>query len=111
MARRIRRRTHHAAAPVQDPQDGGMSAPLLISVDFSGRRAPLTLAGTLLLIVGALATTAACVEYRRLEAARDGLELKVTAAKRSAHRDPAQAGRDASFMQEVGHLAQGRTTT
>jgi hypothetical protein len=87
-----------------------MSAPLLISVDFSGRRTPLTLAGTLLLLVGALATTAACVEYRRLEAARDGLELKVTAAKRSAHRDPAQAGRDASFVQEVGHLAQELTT-
>jgi hypothetical protein len=86
-----------------------MSAPPLISVDFSGRRTPLTLAGALLLIAGALATTAACVEYRRLEAARAGLELKLAAARHSTHRDPAQEGRDASLTQETARVAQELT--
>ena len=87
-----------------------MSAPPLISVDFSGRRAPLTLAGTLLLIAGAVATAAACVEYRRLEASRAGLELKLAAANRHAHRDPSQDVRDASLTQEAGHVVQELTT-
>ena len=67
-----------------------MSAPPLISVDFSGRRRPLTLAGVLLLMTGALATAAACVEYRRLDASRAGLELKLADANHRNQHDPAQ---------------------
>jgi hypothetical protein len=82
-----------------------MSTPPLISVDFSGRRRPLTLAGVLLLIAGALATAAACVEYRRLDASRAGLELKLAAANRRVHRDPAQDVRNAGLSEEAGHVA------
>ena len=87
-----------------------MSAPLLISVDFSGRRAPLTLAGTLLLVVGVLGTAGAWIEYRQLEASRAGLELKLAAAQRSNHRDPAQDVRNANFTQEIAKVAQELTT-
>ena len=87
-----------------------MSAPLLISVDFSGRRAPLTLAGTLLLVVGVLGTAGAWIEYRQLEASRAGLELKLAAVNRSKHRDPAQDARNASLTQEAGKIAQELTT-
>jgi hypothetical protein len=83
-----------------------MSAPPLISVDFSGRRRPLTLAGTLLLMAGALATAAACVEYRRLDASRAGLEMKLAAANRRTHHDPAQDARNAGLSDEAGHIAQ-----
>jgi len=83
-----------------------MSAPPLISVDFSGRRRPLTLAGVLLLMVGALATAAACVEYRRLDASRAGLELKLAEANRRSQRDPAQDVRNAGLSDEAGHIAQ-----
>jgi hypothetical protein len=83
-----------------------MSAPPLISVDFSGRRRPLTLAGALLLMSGALATAAACVEYRRLDASRAGLELKLAAADRRTHHDPAQDARNAGLTEEAGHIAQ-----
>ena len=87
-----------------------MSAPPLISVDFSGRRAPLSLAGALLLLAGAVATAAACVEYRRLDASRAGLELKLAAANRHAHRDPGQDVRNAGLTEEAGHIAQQLTT-
>lgn len=83
-----------------------MSAPPLISVDFSGRRRPLTLVGALLLMSGALATAAACVEYRRLDASRAGLELKLAAANRRTHHDPAQDARNAGLTEEAGHIAQ-----
>jgi hypothetical protein len=82
-----------------------MSAPPLISVDFSGRRRPLTLAGVVLLMAGALATAAACVEYRRLDASRAGLELKLAQAKRHTQRDPAQDVRNAGLTEEAGHIA------
>jgi len=82
-----------------------MSAPPLISVDFSGRRRPLTLAGVLLLLAGALATAAACIEYRRLDASRAGLELKLAAANRRTHRDPAQDARNAGLTEEAGLIA------
>jgi hypothetical protein len=87
-----------------------MNGPPLISVDFSGRRRPLTLAGTVLLLAGVLATAAACVEYRRLEAARAGLEVKLADVNRRAHRDPAQDARNAGLTQEVGNVAQQLTT-
>jgi len=87
-----------------------MSAPPLISVDFSGRRTPLTLAGTLLLVAGALAIAGAWLEYRQLQAARAGLELKLAAAQRSNHRDPAQDVRNANFTQEIAKVAQELTT-
>jgi hypothetical protein len=87
-----------------------MSAPPLISVDFSGRRAPLTLASTVLLIAGALAIAGAFVEYRRLEAARAGLELKRDAANRHAHHDPAQETRNRDLTQEIGKVVTELTT-
>ncbi|HEY4448486.1 MAG TPA: hypothetical protein VGN03_07795 [Steroidobacteraceae bacterium] len=83
-----------------------MSAPLLISVDFSGRRAPLTLAGALLLVTGALAIAAACLEYRQLEASRAGLEMKVAAANHSNHRDPAQDVRNTALTHDAERIAQ-----
>ena len=70
-----------------------MSAPPLISVDFSGRRRPLTLAGVLMLMAGALATAAACVEYRRLDASRAGLELKLADANRRTRGRPVRSRR------------------
>jgi hypothetical protein len=87
-----------------------MSSAPLISVDFSGRRASLTVAGTLLLAAGALAVAGAWIEYRQLEASRAGLEMKVAAAQRSNHRDPAQDVRIASLMQESGHIVQELAT-
>lgn len=87
-----------------------MSAPPLISVDYSGRRAPLTVAGTLLLVAGALALASAWIGYHQLEAARAGLELKLTAVNQRNHRDPAQDMRDANLTQEVGKIAQELTT-
>ncbi len=87
-----------------------MSAPPLISVDFSGRRAPLTLASTLLLIAGALAITGAFLMYRQLEAARAGLELKVAEVNRHTHRDPAQDTRNANLTQEIVKVAAELTT-
>ena len=82
-----------------------MSAPPLISVDFSGRRRPLTVAGVLLLMAGALATAAACVEYRRLDASRAGLEVKLADANRRAQRDPAQDVRSAGLSDEAARIA------
>jgi hypothetical protein len=87
-----------------------MSAPLLISVDFSGRRAPPTLAAALLLVVGVLGTAAACIEYRQLEASRAGLELKLAAVNHRNHRDPAQDARNASLTQEAAKIAQELAT-
>jgi hypothetical protein len=87
-----------------------MSAPPLISVDFSGRRAPLTLASTVLLIAGALAIGGAFLVYRQLTAAREGLELKVAEINRHTHRDPAQDMRNASLTQEIVKVATELTT-
>ncbi|MBV9725921.1 MAG: hypothetical protein JO299_12200 [Gammaproteobacteria bacterium] len=83
-----------------------MSAPPLISVDFSGRRAPLTLAGALLLVIGAMAIAGAVVAYRRLEVARAGLELKRDAANRHARHDPAQEARNVNLTNEIRAVAQ-----
>jgi hypothetical protein len=82
-----------------------MNGPPLISVDFSGRRRPLTLAGVLLLMAGALTTAAACVEYRRLDASRAGLELKLADANRRNQHDPAQDLRNVGLTEEAGHIA------
>jgi len=82
-----------------------VSAPPLISVDFASRRRRLTLAGTLLLLAGATAVAAACLEYRRVEASRTGLELKLAAANRRTHRDPAQDVRNAAQGEEADQVA------
>jgi hypothetical protein len=82
-----------------------MSAPPLISVDFSGRRAPLTLASTVLLIAGALAIAGTFLAYRQLTAAREGLELKVAEINRHTHRDPAQEKANIGLAQEIGKVA------
>jgi hypothetical protein len=74
-------------------------------VDFVGRRSRLTLFGTVLLLLGVGAATAACLEYRALEAQRAGLELKLQAAARSGHRDPALEARSAGLTEEAGSVA------
>jgi hypothetical protein len=87
-----------------------MSSPPLISVDYSGRRAPLTLVGTLLLVAGALGIAGTWIEYRQLEASRAGLEMKLAAAQRSHHRDPAQGARDAKLADEGALIVQELAT-
>jgi hypothetical protein len=87
-----------------------MSAPPLISVDFSGRRAPLTLASTLLLLAGAVAIGAAYLEYRQLETRRAGLEYKLDDLRRREHRDPAQEARNGDLTKEAGDIALKLTT-
>jgi hypothetical protein len=82
-----------------------MSAPS-VGLDFVGRRAPLTLVSVALLVLGVAAAAAAYLEYRQLESRRAGLELKLDAALRRAHRDPALAVREAGLSAEVGSLAQ-----
>jgi hypothetical protein len=82
-----------------------MSAPA-VNLDYVGRRAPLTLASGLLLLLGLAAVTAAYLEYRHLEGRRAGLELKLDAALRRAHRDPAVDLRALGLSAEAGRVAQ-----
>ena len=76
-----------------------------ISVDFVSRRRPLTLAGSLLLILGAGAVAAACLEYRAIEDRRAGLELKLQSLNQRTHRDPAQEQRSAALTEEASRIA------
>lgn len=82
-----------------------MSAPS-IRLDFVTRRAPVTLLSSALLLLGVGAAAASYLEYRHLESRRAGLELKLDAALRRAHRDPALAVRDAGLSAEIGNIAQ-----
>jgi hypothetical protein len=81
-----------------------MSAPV-IAVDFARRRSRLTLGGAVLLVLGLGAAVAAGLEYRVLEAQREGLELKLDRAKRSSRRDPGAEARAAGLSKEAGGIA------
>jgi hypothetical protein len=81
-----------------------MSAPR-ISLDFVSQRRPLTLAGALLLVLGAGAVAAAYLEYRSIEDRRAGLELKLQALTQHSHRDPAQEQRSAALTEEASRIA------
>ena len=81
-----------------------MSAPR-ISVDFVARRRPLSVGGTLLLLLGVAAATATYLEYRQVEARRAGLELRLQEVSHRNQRDPAQERRAAALGVEAGHIA------
>lgn len=77
-----------------------------VELDFVTRRRPLTLAGAALLVLGAGAALTAYLEYRHLEGRRAALELRLDAALRSAHRDPATDLRAQGMSLEAGRIAQ-----
>ena len=82
-----------------------MSAPL-VTVDFASRRSSVTLAGALLLLLGASAAAASYAEYHFMQARRAGLELKLEAATRRNHREPAVDARAAGFAEAAGRMAE-----
>jgi len=82
-----------------------MSAPV-VNLDFVGRRAPLTLLSGVLLLLGVAAAAGTWLEYRHLESRRAGLELRLDAAQRRLHRDPAADLRTAGLSAEAGRIAQ-----
>jgi hypothetical protein len=82
-----------------------MSAPSL-NLDFAGRRASVTLVSGLLLAFGLIAACGAYFGYRHLDDRRAGLELKLDAALRHAHRDPGAELRNAGLSVEAGRVAQ-----
>jgi hypothetical protein len=77
-----------------------------VELDFVTRRRPLTLAGAALLVLGAGAALTAYLEYRHLEGRRAALELRLDAALRSTHRDPATDLRAQGMSLEAGRIAQ-----
>jgi hypothetical protein len=81
-----------------------MNAPP-VNLDFVKRRVPLTLASGVLLILGLTAAAASWLEYRQLESRRAGLELKLDAALRHAHRDPGLELRAAGVNVEASRIA------
>jgi hypothetical protein len=81
-----------------------MSAPV-VNLDFVAHRRPLTLASGLLLLFGVVAAAAACLEYRYIEARRAGLEMKLEAALRRGHHEPAVDMRAAGVSEEAGRVA------
>ena len=82
-----------------------MSAPP-VNLDFVRQRARLSLAGGVLLLLGLGAAAAAVFEYRQLESRRAGLELKLDAALRRAHGDPAADRRVLGLSTEAGRVAE-----
>ncbi|HEX8783374.1 MAG TPA: hypothetical protein VF764_08390, partial [Steroidobacteraceae bacterium] len=70
------------------------------------RRRSLTLAGAVLLILGAGAVAATYFAYRAIEDRRAGLELKLQALNQRSHRDPAQEQRSAALTEEAGRIAE-----
>jgi hypothetical protein len=81
-----------------------MSAPA-VRLDFAGPRVRATVPGLLLLIVGCGAATAACLEYREVEARKAGLELRLAAAARPASRDPTAGAHALRLSEDVGKIA------
>ena len=86
-----------------------MSAPI-VTLDFVNRRARVTLAGAVLLLLGVSAAAAAYLEYRSIETRRAGLELKLQAATRSGHHDPILDARAAGLTDDAGRMAQELAT-
>lgn len=82
-----------------------MSAPV-VTVDFSNRRSRVTLAGALLLLLGASAAAATYAEYRFMQARRAGLELKLEAATRRNRHEPGLDARAAGFAEAAGRMAE-----
>ena len=82
-----------------------MSAPL-VNIDFVGRRAHVTLAGTALLLLGLAAAAGAYFEYHLIQDRRAGLELKLEAANRHNRREPALDARAAGFAEAAGRMAE-----
>jgi hypothetical protein len=82
-----------------------MSAPL-VSIDFVNRRSHVTLAGAVLLLLGAAAAAGTYAEYRLIQGRRAGLELRLEAANRHNHREPALDARTAGFAEAAGHMAE-----
>jgi hypothetical protein len=81
-----------------------MSAPA-VTVDFVNRRSRMTLTGAVVLLLGVSAAAAACLEYRLIESRRAGLELKLQAAARHGHHDPALDLRAAGLTEQAGRMA------
>ncbi|HET7756322.1 MAG TPA: hypothetical protein VFK87_03615 [Steroidobacteraceae bacterium] len=81
-----------------------------IQLDFVARRAPLTLVSGALLLLGISAAAGAYLGYRHLESRRAGLELKLDAAQRRAHRDPALDLRAAGMSADAGRVAEELST-
>ena len=77
-----------------------------IELDFVPRRRPVTLVSVALLVLGAGAVVAAYLEYHQLEGRRAALELRLDAALRSAHRDPAADVRAQGMSVEAGRIAE-----
>jgi hypothetical protein len=77
-----------------------------VELDFVARRRPVTLVSAALLLLGAAAAVAAYMEYRYLDGRRAALELRLDAALRSAHRDPAADVRAQGMSAEAGRIAQ-----
>lgn len=82
-----------------------MSAPL-VNVDFVNQRSRVTLAGALLLLLGVSAAAGTYAEYRYIQARRAGLELKLEAAARRNHHEPALDARAVGFAEAAGRMAE-----
>src|SRR5260370_29156271 len=109
MARGAERADDPSAASRRDPGVGRMRAPR-VSVDFVNRRAPATLAGAVLLLLGVSAAAAAYLEYRFPESRRAGLELKLQAATRRGQHDPTLDARAAGLTEAARRTAAGVAT-
>lgn len=86
-----------------------MSGGPIIPLDFAARRGRPTLLGSLILAAGLLSLGTALIAYHGAGLKKAGLELKLAAASRSAHRapsDPAAAARltsaAAGVVRELG---------
>src|SRR4030088_1599694 len=104
MARGAERADDDSAASGANQAVGRMSAPI-VTLDFVNRRARVTLAGAVLLLLGVSAAAAAYLEYRSIETRRAGLELKLQAATRSGHHDPILDARAAGLTDDAGRMA------
>jgi hypothetical protein len=81
-----------------------MSGPVIL-LDFAGPRIRHTVPGTILLVCGLLALTAAGFEYRSLNTRRAGLELKLAAALHQARPDPAKDAGNARAIDAAAGVA------
>jgi hypothetical protein len=82
-----------------------MSAPSL-SLDFVSQRSRMTLVGVALLALGAIAAAGTYAQYHTMQSRRAGLELKLAAAARRNHREPALDARAAGFAEAAGRMAE-----